>query len=201
MLAELNGADILCVGVELVKATRGREDAWRRIAGRLRGIYSGPLVYAANWGSEFERLGFWDAFDFLGVDVYYPLTPEPEPDADALAAGARRVVERLRGVQQQYGKPLLVTEAGFASIPGAWREPWKDARDGPVDLEAQARSLEALLAALDGQPWVAGAWLWKWPSGPGYGGARDRSHVLAGKPAEEVMARWMRRGAGESDGG
>jgi hypothetical protein len=194
MLAELNKVELLCVGVELVQATDGHEDAWRQMAGRLRRIYSGELVYAANWGEEFERLEFWDAFDYLGVNAYYPLSLELDPSDAELTAGARQVVDGLHRVQQRHGKPLLITELGSASVPAAWREPWKDSARGGADPKAQARTLEALLGALNGQHWIAGAFLWKWPSGPAYGGPWDRSHILAGKPAERVMAQWMKRG-------
>jgi len=192
MLAELNGAELLCVGVELVQATRGREERWRRIVERLRGIFSGEIVYAANWGEELERLRFWDAFDYIGVDSYYPLSEKAQPSDLELAAGARRVRDLVRDVHTRYGKPVLFTEIGFSSTTSPWQEPWKDRRDRPNSLPDQSRALDAMLTAIDGAPWIAGAFLWKWPSGPAYGGPQDRSHSVAGKPAEHVMARWMR---------
>jgi hypothetical protein len=192
MLAELNGAELLCVGVELVRATEGREEAWRGIVRRLRGIFSGGIVYAANWGEELERLRFWDAFDYIGVDSYYPLSEAAAPSDRELAAGARRVLARIRDVQRRHGKPVLFTELGFSSTASPWQQPWQDRRDRPNALTDQSRALGAMLAAIDGAPWVAGAFVWKWPSGPAYGGPEDRSHIVAGKPAEAVMARWMR---------
>lgn len=193
MMAELNELEILCVGVELVKATVGREERWREMIGRLRKLYSGRLVYAANWGSELEQVSFWDALDYVGIDSYYPLTSAAEPTDAELLQGARDVVDRIRQVRKRYRKPVLFTELGFASTEAPWQEPWKDHGERPLNLEHQARALEAMLEALDGEAWVHGVFLWKWPSGPRFGGPHDKSFVLAGKPAERVIERWLSR--------
>ena len=65
MLAEINELDSYCIGVEFAKATLAKEEAWRKLIKKLRGIYSGQLTYAANWGDEFENLTFWDELDFI----------------------------------------------------------------------------------------------------------------------------------------
>jgi len=64
-------ADILCIGGELAKLTP-YADEWRSLIARVREIYPGPLVYAANFGPEFEALTFWDALDYIGLQEYYP---------------------------------------------------------------------------------------------------------------------------------
>ncbi len=192
LLAEMHRIEALAVGVELVEATRGHEEVWRRLIARLRRIYSGQMVYAANWGEEFERLGFWDALDWIGIDSYYSLSDSAEASDAELLRGARAALERIRAVQERHGRPLVFTELGYVSTAAPWQEPWQDHRDRPLRLEHQARALRATLQALGEPGWWHGVLLWKWPSGSSYGGPGDGSHIFAGKPAEQVAGEWFR---------
>lgn len=192
LLAEVFELEMLSLGVELVQVTTQNEERFRALAGRIRRLYSGQLTYAANWGSEVEQIRFWDALDLVGVDSYYPLSDSDEPSDDELLAGAAAVAQRLAALSRRVGKPIVLTEIGFPSHPAAWKEPWKDRHE--VDLDAQARATEAMLRALDGQPWCAGTYWWKWSS-DAREKRRDASHAIDGKPAEAVLARWYRRGA------
>lgn len=67
-LASKADADSLCVGGELIVASH-QEQHWRSIIKGVRARYTGPIMYAANWGNE-DDVGFWDAVDQIGVDAY-----------------------------------------------------------------------------------------------------------------------------------
>jgi len=179
-LAAAIHADVFCVGVELEKMT-ANEQAWRKLIARARELYPGPLTYAANFGAEFESIQFWDALDYIGVDEYYPL-----PDDLSTTA----VVQKISAVQTRFQKPVLFTEAGFASAAGANRMPWDEA-SRPVDLEIQARSYDALLTAFYEKPWFAGMYWWKVGTN-GFGGPSDSSHTPWNKPAMQTLDRWYR---------
>jgi len=181
-LAAAIHADVFCVGVELEKMS-ANEQAWRKLIARAREIYPGPLTYAANFGTEFESVKFWNALDYIGVDEYYPL-----PDD----LSATDVVEKISSIQARYQKPVLFTEAGFASVPEANRTPWDDP-SRPVDLEIQAKSYDALLSAFYEKPWFAGVYWWKVGTN-GYGGPKDVSHTPWDKPAMAILDRWYRSG-------
>ncbi|MFQ5772269.1 MAG: hypothetical protein ACE5HX_17165, partial [bacterium] len=56
LLAEMYHMDLLCIGVELMQTTRDHQAEWREIIAKIRQIYHGPLVYAANWYREFEQI-------------------------------------------------------------------------------------------------------------------------------------------------
>jgi hypothetical protein len=43
--------------------------------------------------------------------------------------------------------------------------------------------------ALDPEDWLAGVFIWKWPSGGEPSGADDGSYTPRGKPAELVLGR------------
>jgi hypothetical protein len=181
-LATAIHADVFCVGVEFEKMSANQQ-AWRKLIARAREIYPGPLTYAANFGAEFENVQFWDALDYIGVDEYYPL-----PD-DLSAAG---VLEKISAVQSRFQKPVLFTEAGFPSVTEANRAPWDDP-SRPVNLEIQAKSYDALLAAFYEKPWFAGVYWWKVGTN-GFGGPSDASHTPWNKPAMQTVDRWYRSG-------
>jgi len=72
-------------------------------ASSVRRVYSGPVSYSAL---PFERVN-WDHFDVVGVNYYRQQTPA----ADQYLAKISRL--------QATGKPVAVTEFGFAACRGA----------------------------------------------------------------------------------
>lgn len=174
-------ADLFCVGTEFVKMSR-HEAEWRQIIARVRELYQGPIVYAATQGEEFETLRFWDALDYIGLDNYYPL-----PDN----LDTSELITKVETVRKRFDKPVLLTEAGFASVENPNREPWSEPRR-KISLEDQARCYEALFRAFYGKPWFHGFYWWK-VSTDGRGGPQDRSLTPWRKPAMEVVGRWYRQ--------
>jgi len=181
-LAQRIHADTFCIGVEFGQLA-GFEPQWRTIIARVRSLYQGPLVYAANFGSEFESIRFWDALDYIGLDNYYPL-----PDDYSAAEIARKVED----VAKRYNRPVLLTEAGYSSAVGSHRTPWADHPPSPMSLEEQVRCYEAIFAAFYEKPWFAGAYWWKIET-DGAGGAADNSMVPWGKPAMRTLKKWYAR--------
>ncbi len=175
-------ADVFCVGVELEKMSPYAAE-WRGLIARAREIYPGPLTYAANFGTEFENVKFWDALDFIGVDEYYPL---PE------GLSIEELEQKISAVQARFGKPVLFTEAGFPSVAQANETPWDEPKRA-VDLQRQAACYEALLRGFYGKPWFAGMYWWKVGTN-GRGGENDGSHTPWKKPAMEVVKRWFASG-------
>jgi hypothetical protein len=73
-----------------------------RAAGNARGVFGGPLTYAAL---PFEPVD-WSLFDIVGVDHYRDSRSGP------------RYLERLRPLLA-HGKPVVVTEFGMRTYQGA----------------------------------------------------------------------------------
>jgi hypothetical protein len=174
-------ADVFCVGTELSKLST-HEGEWRRIIRDVRKIYKGPLTYAAVQGPEFERLRFWDALDYIGLNNYYPLP-------DDLSAAS--IVAKVETVQRKYRKPVIFPEAGFASLEAPHRAPW-DETHRKLSMEDQARCYEAIFNAFWSKPWFKGIYWWKVGTN-GFGGPEDGSHTPWRKPAMEVVRRWYTR--------
>lgn len=175
-------ADLFAVGVEFGKLSQ-YEREWRELIARARRGYRGPVTYGANFGPEFERIRFWDAVDYIGLNNYYPLPDDLKTDA---------VVARVEAVERRFGKPVIFAEAGFPSVEGANREPWAEPNRA-LSLDAQARCYEAVFRAFYGKPWFQGMYWWKVGTN-GFGGVRDTSDTPWRKPAMDVVGRWYREG-------
>jgi hypothetical protein len=188
-LADSIGAAALCVGCEL-EGTSAREADWRRIIAAVRRVYKGPLTYAANWNGEYERVAFWDALDFIGVQAYFPLAARPQRDVDSLSAAWAPIRARLAAVAARTGKPIVFTEIGYRSERGAAVEPWRWRSGEPPDSLEQAACYEAAFRALWRETWFGGTYWWKWfPSGSART-PRDRLFSPQGKPASAILAHW-----------
>jgi len=188
LLAAAGDMEILVVGVEMQRTTT-RQKEWRALIGSARELYGGPLTYAANWGGEFETLGFWEALDYVGLDCYYPLSDAADADDERLLAGAREVSRRIGDVSRRAGRAVILTEAGFPALASSWTAPHDDRTGAPLDPKAQARGYRALLTAIWGKPWLAGIYWWKWPSAP-EGSRRDPIFSPRSRPAQDVLTRW-----------
>ncbi|MFQ5825264.1 MAG: hypothetical protein ACE5JB_14570 [bacterium] len=190
LLAEMYKVDIFCIGVELVQATLGHEVEWREMISKIRQIYHGPLVYAANWGEEFENLKFWDALDYIGLNCYYPLSNKDAATIEDLKKGAAQMLPKIEKVASKYQKPVLLTEVGFSSTAKSWQNPHKRNRASPIVLEDQALAYRAIFETFWNKQWFYGLYWWKWPTYLEYGGKHHNGFTPNGKPAEKVVKEW-----------
>lgn len=194
LLSEMYDIDILCAGVEMGLTTVGHEDQWREMILKLRHIYSGPIVYAPNWGWEFEQVSFWDAFDYIGVNNYYPLSESESATDEELNQGALKIADRMEGISRKYKKPILITEMGFKSSRGTWIKPYDYKDERVLNLDHQTRAYEAIISALSDRSWLKGIYWWKWPTQLEHGGLHNDDFTPNGKPAEKVVAKWYKEG-------
>ena len=159
--------DLFAVGVEL-EATTHREKEWRQVIERVRSVFSGKVVYAANW----DRLGdvpFWDAVDWLGVHAYFPLSDIDDPGEKELAAGWEPHLEELGQLSEQHKKPVLIAEIGYNISPAAARTPWVYETEDSVDArELRRRLMRVAIEELSSADFVRGMYWWKWMPGSTY---------------------------------
>ena len=184
-------ADAFSVGTELDRLLAD-EDRWRALITRVRAVSAAQLTYAANWDA-FERVGFWDALDAVGVQAYFPLAPgapgaDFELDSKALRRSWREVLTSLRRVSERSGKPVVFTELGYHPSPFPASRPWDDATAKGEDWEVARRlQLELLRVSLDvlaeEASWLRGAFLWKWFVGE----TRRATFELDTPPVREVI--------------
>jgi hypothetical protein len=154
------GADGFIVGTELDR-TLGREADWRQLIADLRRRTSMPLSYAANW-TDFESVPFWDALDFVAVQAYFPVADSENPDQAELDAHWGALAARLADYSRRVRRPIVLSELGYNWNAVAAKTPWEYRSDGP-DYEAlQLRCFRAALTAIEAEPAILGAFLWKW---------------------------------------
>ena len=163
-LAERERIDLVVIGTELKSATQRDPAAFRALITAIRGVYKGPLTYAANWDVA-ESISFWDALDYIGVDAYQPLLTKPGATVEELREAWRPITLRFAALSGREKRPIVLTELGYRASPDAACDPsaWPEHDRAPrFDPEHQARCYRAALLALDGQPWLAGVFVWKW---------------------------------------
>ena len=154
-------------------------------------MYDGPLVYAANWWAEYDRIGFWDALDYVGINAFFPLSRGPAPSSAELGRNAVAIADSIELLYQRTGKPVIFTEVGFKSVRGTSVEPWEWSGSlDAVDVQEQVRCYEAIFESFWGRPWFYGMYWWKWFSDLRRGGPSHPGFTPHNKPAEQVLARW-----------
>ncbi len=185
-LAQSQNVELFAVGTELVGTTR-RESDWRGVIAAVRGVYSGPITYAANHSGEEISIQWWDAVDFIGVDAYYPLTSSTNPRPEQLRAALIPVANTLSTLASTWNKPILLTEIGYRSVDGANREPWNWSRPGVVDLQEQNLCYQAALDVFSVQPWLKGIFWWVWQPDDPLRAPNNTGYSVYRKPAEWTM--------------
>ncbi len=157
-------ADGFVVGTELRKI-EGQEDRWRALIELTRGVTDVPLSYASNW-DDFERIEFWDALDWIGIQAYFPLTESSDTgagiDRDALERGWSRWMAKLRAYSMAHDRPIVFTELGYNQSYSAPSTPWDYRTDDDGAKAVQELCLTIALEAIAAEPSVLGAFLWKW---------------------------------------
>ena len=199
---------VYVIGSELLTTER-QSQRWRSLIASARQRFNGHLTYASHW-DRYDVPAFWDSLDFVGVNDYFDMTDGRGALADqaALNAACSRRRDQLLTFAARVGKPLLLTEVGFPSLPWAVERPWKYTHDGaPADHDAQAAGYSALLHAwgpllanapkraladpsasgrTTNPPAFAGVMFYEWDP---YrrGESTDTHYGIRGKPAESLL--------------
>ena len=195
-IAKLTKAEQFCIGTELHQVVKQKTDFWKELIQSVRAVYSGSLTYAANWYEEVEDVKFWDDLDYIGIQAYYPLTKQKNPNTQELMQGWKKYMSQIEKIQKRNKKPVLFTEIGYKSTPDAAIEPWLWADNlgltTLVSHETQANCYEAFFKTFWKKSWFAGVHFWEWKPGRSRGpGQSDINFTPCHKPAENIMAKWF----------
>jgi hypothetical protein len=182
-LATLTGATRLVIGSEL-SSLDGDLERWGKLITFVRAVFSGNLVYSANW-DHYRDARLFDLVDELGVTAYFNLREaSAASDVQTLAASWRRIGRNVESDLAKYDKPFVFTEVGYRSRAGSTASPWDESSGGIPDLAEQQRGFEAFRLAwtepLAGRARLDGLYIWNWY---GYGGPGTTSYTPRGKPA------------------
>ena len=193
-IAEESHAEQYCICTELVHMTTEHSDEWRSLIAEIRTVYRGRLTYAAHWDTEFEKITFWDALDYIGLSAYFPLDVPDSASVETLVEAWQSPRQRIQAVVRRFRRPVLFMEAGYRSMAGTFRKPWEDKARVP-DNNAQARAYEALFRAFADERWWKGVYFWKTFTDPAlsYETEDGTSFSFRGKPAQETVKKWFQR--------
>ena len=166
-VAEAGGADILCIGTELLDSVKQQPDKWRELISEIRKIYSGKLTYAANWDKEYKAVPFWDALDYIGIQSYFPMKVEGDVNVENLKKGVKPYLDTLSQVSRRFNKKVLLTEMGYRSIVNNYERPWTwpmkwDIFTRVYSEESQVMAYKAIMSSVFGQEWFGGAFIWEY---------------------------------------
>jgi hypothetical protein len=158
-IAQQTGVDIFCIGTELKNLSSQLE--WFDIIGSVRGIFYGPVVYAANW-DEYPSVGFWEYLDFIGIDAYFPLARDREATIEEYLQNLDIWLYQIDHFQSNVGKDIVITEVGFKSVKGSAVNPYDWQYEGIMDEVSQADAYRTILSTLQRKSWLAGLFFWYW---------------------------------------
>ena len=192
-LAQAHAVEVFCIGTEMKRIALGRPEYWRALARDVREVYSGQLVYAANWDS-YDRVEFWDAVDYIGIDAYFPLSDARTPSVGEMEQSWKRYHARIEALHERFARPVIFTEWGYEDEDFAGKEPWVMGRvqapggRAAPNAKGQANAYEAMFKTYWDEPWMAGVFIWRWSPRPGGGGP---NYSPRDKEAAEVLKRWF----------
>jgi len=191
--AEEQKIDMYCIGVEFKTSIQKRPGFWKNLIQEVRQIYSGKLIYAANW-DNYYNISFWDQLDYIGIDAYFPLVSEKTPQKEKLIKKWNHMENSLERISKKYNKKIIFTEFGYRSIDKtAWRQ-WEIeslSNSSNINLVAQNNSYEALFESLWNKEWFAGGFLWKWYiDNEEAGGYQHSGYTPQNKPVEKIIKKW-----------
>ncbi|MEO0571613.1 MAG: hypothetical protein AAF039_07895 [Bacteroidota bacterium] len=196
-MAYLTKAELFCVGTELRTSIKVQPEAWKQLIKDIREVYDGPLTYAANWYDEYEHISFWNQLDYIGIQAYFPLTKDKNPNLETIKMGWQPHVKTLAALAGKEGKPILFTEVGYKSEASATIKPWEwDDTFGVLYKKKSDRTqqlaFEALFQELWDEDWFAGVYIWEWNTQSKASNATTNLNFSPRfKPAENVIAKWF----------
>jgi len=204
LLAELVECDVLSIGAGYPSTTRVDDEhgeqkraGWAYMIRLARQSFSGALTFAAAHQKQAREIEFWDALDFVGVDLFPflgKLDKLSAADDDLTIRKIEGAIAQIRLLADAKDKPFLVTEVAFRSTARAWNGAYGNG--GRVDLQQQERLIwmfqRALLRAKRRDLDVPYYFFGRWSTDPEAGGSSDRSYVVQRKPAENALRRLFR---------
>lgn len=195
-IAQAENVEVFGIGSEM-SSLSGETDQWQNLIEKVRSVYYGEILYAANWDDFSEgvfktNIGWLENVDTIGVDAYYPLKVGENPSVEELLEAWgdwEGIFERL----DKSDKKIIVAEVGIASTEDHFDEPWKFdfGEDAKADLAAQEKYYEASFRFFQNK--VDGIYWWVIDDGLSPKTSKiDKGFGPLGKPAEDLLRKWYK---------
>ncbi|WP_091405638.1 glycoside hydrolase family 113 [Aquimarina amphilecti] len=195
-IAALTEVELFCIGTELKSSLKAQPDKWKSLVKEIKNIYKGKLTYAANWDGEYELIDFWNEMDYIGIQAYFPLTQNQNPDITTVKKGWETHINMLKPLSEKHNKPILFTEVGYKSEASGTIRPWEwgsalSILSKQKSDKTQQIAFEALYQELWNEEWFAGTYIWQWNiRSKKENAAKDLDFSPRYKAAENTIAKW-----------
>lgn len=195
-IAQTHGVEDFAIGAELLHMTnpyydQKNTDYWKNIISRMRRLYTGKLTYSANRDFEVDVIEFWPELDYIGLSAYYDLyhaqnnsVEELKKSWDQWRSGV------VQPIKEKFNKDVIITELGYRSIEGSYKQPWNWSTDGNYSEQDQANAYEATFSYWNDYPWLKGMYLWRWEINAPAPNSGDKDYSPQNKLAQTVITRW-----------
>ncbi|WP_010521795.1 glycoside hydrolase family 113 [Aquimarina agarivorans] len=160
-IAQRSKVELLCIATEFRNVVKQRPQFWCNLIQKIKSVYTGKLTYAANW-DNYENVTFWNELDYIGIDVYFPLSKNKTPTVTELTKLWQPITKNLQHFSSTYNKPILFTEYGYKSCDYSTAGHWNTDGKEIFNSKAQMNAYEALYENFWNKNWIAGGFLWKW---------------------------------------
>ncbi len=190
-IADSLKVELFCIGTEMKRTALEKPEFWSDLIARVREVYSGPIVYAANWDS-YDKISFWSELDYIGVDAYFSLSKLRDPDFAVLKSGWETYRHKLQRLARKHGKPIILTEWGYQNEDYVGAEPWDNnrfAEGNELNNGAQRDAYKSMFESIWEEPWMKGVFVWRWSAYKGI--SRAPNYSPRDKPAAEVLKDWF----------
>lgn len=190
-IAEELECEMFCIGCEMV-ATEHQTKYWEQVIKEVGKVYSGPIIYNANHGTE-ENIEWFDKVDIIGTSAYYPVASKANESKEVMIENWQPVKEKMLNLSNKFNKPILFMEIGCRSASGCATMPWDfEHTELPFNEEEQANFYGSALEVFWNEPWFSGFFWWDWSTKlyPLDKAKENRNFDIYGKRAEEVLKEW-----------
>ena len=192
-LAQAAGAEQVGIGTEMVTMTDPYSHpestaSWQGMIARLRQVYSGNVMYAADRSTESATVGFWDSVDTIGLTAYYPLaTDKWAPSIQDLKNSWAQIQHQNVDPLRSHGKPIVFAEIGYPSYGGNHNTPWGPNYPGGYNEQEQSNDYQALFEYWNASGALSGIDLWAWCIDPARCNGDLKAYSFQGKMAENTV--------------
>jgi len=193
-MAESLNIEMLCIGVELKSSVTYRSKFWKTLIPKIRAVYGGKLIYSSNW-DNYRNVPFWHLVDYIGIDAYFPLSTQVNPNQSILLKKWEKWEKILSRFSAKKDRHIIFTEIGYRSIDRGAGNQWETENlpsNVSVNLALQANAFEAFFRTCWDEDWFAGSFIWEWhPDDEVAGGKEHSNFTPQHKPAEQVIKQWF----------
>lgn len=190
-IAEEEKVELFSIGTEWGKFAETRPKYWKQLIKDIRAVYSGELIYAANW-DDYQKVSFWSDLDYIGIDSYFPLSLEANPKMSELINSWKTIMPLLEQYSSSQKKKIVFTEFGFKSTTQSTISPWEHKDDGTYSEKVQDLAFKSFFQTIWNKPWFKGGFIWKWYHDHEHAGGRgDTDFTPQNKLAQQTITKYF----------